>query len=91
MKAQAHCTPAVCPETSVSVEAVSLEVCPTHPLLLVKRRLPWEALTAVMTRHWRQHGKNVDGGPGLSWDVSLYVPLVVLMLLKGFDARQREA
>ncbi len=44
-----------------------------------------------MTRHWREHGKNVDGGPGLPWDVSLYVPLVVLMLIKGFDPRQMEA
>ena len=31
------------------------------------------------------------GGPGLPWDVSLYVPLVVLMLIKGFDSRQMEA
>jgi hypothetical protein len=38
-----------------------------------------------------QNGKNVDGGPGLPWDVSLYVPLVVLMLIKGFDSRQMEA
>jgi hypothetical protein len=45
----------------------------------------------VMTRHWRQNGKNVDGGPGLPWEVSLYVPLVVLMLIKGFDSRQMEA
>jgi hypothetical protein len=37
-----------------------------------------------MTHHWREHGKNVDGGPGLPWDVSLYVPLVVLMLIKHF-------
>ena len=44
-----------------------------------------------MTRHWREHGKNVDGGPGLPWDVSLYVPLVVLMLIKTFDSRQMEA
>jgi hypothetical protein len=27
----------------------------------------------------------------LPWDVSLYVPLVVLMLIKGFDSRQMEA
>jgi len=44
-----------------------------------------------MTRHWREHGKNVDGGPGLPWDVSFYVPLVVLMLIKNFDSRQMEA
>jgi hypothetical protein len=33
--------------------------------------LPWAAITAVMTHHWRQNGKNVDGGPGLPWEVSL--------------------
>ncbi len=44
-----------------------------------------------MTRHWREHGKNVDGGSGLPWDVSLYVPLVVWMLIKHFDPHQMEA
>ena len=44
-----------------------------------------------MTRHWREHGKNIDGGPGLPWDVSLYVPLIVLMLIKHVDSRQMEA
>jgi hypothetical protein len=57
----------------------------------LKRALPWEAISEAMTRHWRAHGKNVDGGPGLPWDVSLYVPLVVLMLIKHFDSRQMEA
>jgi hypothetical protein len=91
MKAYPHSTPEVCPETSASVKTVSIEVCPSHPLLLLKRALPWDALTEVMTRHWRHHHKNVDGGPGLPWDVSLYVPLVVLMIIKGFDSRQMEA
>jgi hypothetical protein len=76
---------------SSAVQLVQIEVSPTHPLLLLKRALPWEAIIEVMTRHWREHGKNVDGGPGLPWDVSLYVPLVVLMLIKGFDSRQMEA
>jgi hypothetical protein len=70
---------------------VQIEVSPTHPLLVLKRALPWEVITDVMTRQWRQNGKNVDGGRGLPWDVSLYVPLVVLMLIKGFDSRQMEA
>jgi hypothetical protein len=56
----------------------------------LKRVLPWDAITEAMTRHWRQHGKNVEGGRGLPWDVSLYVPLVVLMLIKVFDSRQME-
>jgi hypothetical protein len=83
--------PEACPETSRSVQIVQIEVSLTHPLLLLKQALPWEALTEAMTRHWRQHGKNVDGGPGLPWDVSLYVPVVVLMLIKTFDSRQMEA
>jgi hypothetical protein len=81
----------VCPEASPSVQLVQIEVSPGHPLLVLKRALPWEAITEAMTRHWRAHGKNVDGGAGLPWDVSLYVPLVVLMLIKHFDSRQMEA
>lgn len=91
MKARAHSMPAACPETSPSVHIVQVEVLCTHPLLLLKQALPWAAITEAMTRHWRQHGKNVDGRPGLPWDVSLYVPLVVLMLIKTFDSRQMEA
>ena len=91
MKAGSHSMPEVCCKARATIHLVQIEVSPTHPLLLLKRALPWEAITEVMTRHWRQNGKNVDGGPGLPWDVSLYVPLVVLMLIKGFDLRQMEA
>src|SRR5918994_72959 len=91
MKAGCHSMPEARPEASATIHLVQIEVSPTHPLLVLKRALPWEAITDVMTRQWRQNGKNVDGGPGLPWDVSLYVPLVVLMLIKGFDSRQMEA
>jgi hypothetical protein len=91
MRADSHCMPEACPKTSSPPQLVQIEVSPTHPLLVLKRALPWEAITEAMTRHWRAHGKNVDGGPGLPWDVSLYVPLVVLMLIKHFDSRQMEA
>jgi hypothetical protein len=91
MKAGSHCMPELCPEASSTTQLVQIEVSPTHPLLVLKRALPWEAITEAMTRHWRAHGKNVDGGPGLPWDVSLYMPLVVLMLIKHFDSRQMEA
>ena len=90
MKDGSHSTPEACPEASSIAQLVQIEVSPTHALLLLKRALPWEAITDAMTRHWRAHGKNVDGGPGLPWDVSLYVPLVVLMLIKHFDSRQME-
>jgi len=36
-------------------------------------------------------GKNTDGRPGLPWDVSLYVPLVVLRCVKHLHAREMEA
>ena len=91
MKAESHSMPEACSEASPTGQLVQIEVSPTHPLLLLKRALPWDAITEVMTRHWRQNGKNVDGGQGLPWDVSLYVPLVVLMLIKGLDSRQMEA
>ncbi|HZC01542.1 MAG TPA: hypothetical protein VE844_09320 [Gammaproteobacteria bacterium] len=91
MKAGSHSMPAVHCEASATLHLVQIEVSPAHPLLGLKRALPWEVITDVMTRQWRQNGKNVDGGRGLPWDVSLYVPLVVLMLIKGFDSRQMEA
>jgi hypothetical protein len=91
MKAGFHSMPETRPEASATPHLVQIEVSPTHPLLLLKRALPWEAISAVMTRQWRQNGKNVDGGRGLPWDVSLYVALVVLMLIKGFNSRQMEA
>src|SRR5215831_9609923 len=91
MKARSHSMPEACPETSPSVHVVQVEVSLAHPLLLLKQALPWEAIAEAMTRYWRQHGKNVDGGPGLFWDVSLYVPLVVLMMIKSFDSRPMEA
>jgi hypothetical protein len=91
MKAGSHSMPEARPEARATLQLVQIAVAPTHPLLLLKRALPWEALTEVMTRQWRRHGKNVDGGRGLPWEVSLYVPLVVLMLIKGFDSRQMEA
>src|SRR5262245_26547785 len=62
-----------------------------HPLLQLKRALPWETLCEAMTRHWRRAGKNTDGHPGLPWDVALYVPLIVLMVVKNLHARAMEA
>jgi hypothetical protein len=91
MKEQNHCTLGLCPATTENGAIVSIAVNPTHPLLQLKRALPWEALCEVMTRHWRRAGKNTDGGPGLPWDVALYVPLVVLMLVKNLNSREMEA
>ena len=91
MKEQGDCTSGVCPGASAHGDMVSIYVPRHHPLLQLKRALPWDALAAVMERHWRQAGKNTDRRPGLPWDVALYVPLVVLMLVKHLNAREMEA
>jgi len=71
-------------------EWVSIFVPDDHPLLCLKRALDWEAITAVMVKHWRAAGKNVDGGCGLGWPVPLYVPLLVLMWVESLHSRQME-
>lgn len=91
MKEQGHCMPGLCPGTTEKGEIVSIAVPPNHPLLQLKRALPWEALCEAMTRHWQRAGKNTDGGPGLPWEVALYVPLVVLMVVKHLNSREMEA
>jgi hypothetical protein len=91
MKTSSHCIAESCLETSQSIQTVHIEVARDHPLLLLKRALRGDALPEVMTRHWRESGKNVDAGPGLPWEVSFYVPLGVVMLIKRFDSRQMEA
>jgi hypothetical protein len=91
MKARAHCTPGVCPGATANGEIVSIYVDPNHPLLRLKRALPWVALVEVMTRRWAAAGKNTESRPGLPWDVSLYVPVVVLMCVKHLHAREMEA
>jgi hypothetical protein len=91
MKDLFHSTPDVCPQTTPNGEVVSIFVDYHHPLLQLGRALPWEQIAEIMIREWRLSGKNVDGGPGRSLDVSLYVPLVVLMIVKGFNSRQMEA
>ena len=74
MEEHGDCTSGVCPGASTNGETVSIYVPHNHPLLQLKRALPWEALFEVMTRHWRRAGKNTDGRPGLAWDVTLYTP-----------------
>jgi hypothetical protein len=91
MKEQGHCTSGVCPGATANGEIVQVYVDYNYPLLQLKRALPWDALFEVMRRHWRRAGKNIDGRPGLPWDVALYVPVVVLMLVKNLHARDMEA
>lgn len=91
MKALHHSTPQMCLDTTSNGELVSVFVPYDHPLLQLWDALPWEQITEIMMREWRLSGNNVDGGPGRPLDVSLYVPLVVLMILKRFNSRQMEA
>jgi hypothetical protein len=91
MNERDYCTSGVCSETSANGHIVSIYVDHNHPLLQLQRALPWEALFEVMRCHWRRAGKNIDGRPGLLWDVSLYGPLVVLMLVKHLHPREMEA
>jgi len=74
MEEHGDCTSGVCPGASANGETVSIYVPHNHPLLQLKRALPWDALSEVMERHWRRAGKNTEGRPGLPWDVVLYVP-----------------
>lgn len=80
--------PAAAPEPSLKL--VSIYVSDDHPLLQLKRNLDMEAIKAVMVKHWRKAGKNVDGGPGLPWPVDLYTPLLVLMSVKTLHSREME-
>lgn len=86
-------------DSTTAQNAASAEVCGTfvtilvpddHPLLQLKRALDWDAITAVMIGSWRKAGKNIAGGRGKPWPVSLYVPLLVLMWLKSYHSRQME-
>jgi hypothetical protein len=90
MSTIAHGTPDPRAVPECPAYRVSIVVRHNHPLLQLKRALDWQAIQAVMVRHWRAAGKNVDGRPGLPWPVSLYVPLLVLMAVKALSARQME-
>jgi hypothetical protein len=90
MREPGHSIAVASPVATDQGETVSIYVDDDHPLLKLKRALPWEALFEVMTRRWAAAGKNVDSGPGRPWEVSLYGPLVVLMLVKNFNSRHME-
>src|SRR5260370_236745 len=44
-----------------------------------------------MGGRWRQVGKERDGRGGLDWDMGLYVPLVVLLVVKNLNSRDMES
>lgn len=90
MTNQPDCTDGVRPSPSGEAVAVTIFVPVEHPLLKLKAALPWEAITQVMVAAWRAAGKNVDGGPGQPWPVGLYVPLVVLQVVRRLNSREME-
>lgn len=90
MQERSDSTPAGAAAPAVSGAWVSIFVGDEHPLLRLKAALDWDALTAVMSQHWRAAGKNVDGRPGRPWPVPLYAPLLVLMWFKTYSSRQME-
>lgn len=90
MKATQDSTQAKAATPSVSGTMVSIFVPDDHPMMLLKRKLDWSAIKAGMVKHWREAGKNVDGGRGLPWPTDLYAPLLVLMWVKTYDSRQME-
>jgi hypothetical protein len=69
---------------------VSIFVPDDYPVMQLKRALDWAEVKAVMIKHWRKAGKNVDGGRGLPWPADLYAPLLVLMWVKTYHSRQME-
>lgn len=100
MRGQNDSTTVACAAPEVSGVLVSIFVPQDHPLLQLKRALDWAALTQVCVKRWCKAGKNVGGGPGRPWTVSLYVPLLVLMRVRhlhdwamerylGYDASAR--
>jgi hypothetical protein len=90
MRERSDSTPAGGGAPAVHGAWVSIFVGDEHPLIRLKQALDWAAITEGMVTQWRRAGKNVDGGPGLPWPVALYVPLLVLMWLKSYHARQME-
>jgi hypothetical protein len=90
MREQGDSTPQGGGAPAVNGAWVSIFVGDDHPLLRLKQALDWAAITAVMVTHWRTAGKNVDGEPGRPWPVPLYAPLLVLMWVKAYHARQME-
>jgi hypothetical protein len=91
MQEHGHCTSGVGLGASANGATVSIYVDHHPPFLRLKRAVPWDALCEVMGRPGRRAGKTTAGRPGVSWDMALSVPLVVVMLVQHLHARAREA
>jgi hypothetical protein len=90
MREQLNSMPVGCSVPEPQGERVTICVPHEHPLLQLKDALDWAAITAVMVKHWREAGRNVDGGVGQPWPVWLYVPVLVLMRVQHLDTRAME-
>lgn len=90
MKVKQDSTQAKAVAPSASGRMVSIFVPDDHPVMQLWQALDWAVVKAVMIKHWREAGKNLDGGPGLAWPTDLYAPLLVLMWFKTYHSRQME-
>ncbi len=91
MTEQAESTASAASLPGAHAEHVLMIVRHDHPLLKLKRALPWREIERVMVSAWLKAGKNLDHAPGRPWPVELYVPLLVLMILKRLNSREMEA
>lgn len=91
MKAGSHSMPVSRPEARVTLQLVQIEVSPTHPLLLLKRALPWEAITGRDDAAVAAERQKRRWWARFALGCVLRCTVVVLMLIKGFDSRQMEA
>ena len=91
MTEQTESTASTATLPATQAEHVLMVVPHDHPLLKLKQALPWQQIEQVMLSAWRVAGKNLTNAPGRPWPVTLYVPLLVLMILKRLDSREMEA
>lgn len=71
MRERGDCTPEGRGAPAVNGAWGSIFVRDEHPVLRLKQVLEWAASTEGRSTPWRAAGKNVDGGPGRPWPVSL--------------------
>src|SRR5262249_18282284 len=64
MRESGHSTSVASPMATDQGAIVSIYVDDDHPLLKLKRALPWVARFEVMPSRWAAAGKNTDGRPG---------------------------
>ena len=68
---------------------VAVEVPANHPLLVLRKNLNWLMIQNIILKYLRKAGRNIDGKkPGRRMDMALWVPLLVLMIIKNLNSRE---